>query len=205
MQQKPSRKFFGLNNFQQPAECLQAMDRHRAPQLGRKPKLPDKCFLLLRRIKILDPPIQTNLTNRRGLPSQQQLQLFPPLFARLIHIPRMQPIRRNHPLMFLRQLTHRRPVLWSSPIHHRIPDRERLHFSNHLQFTRQTRVLKMIVRVEYWKSAAHFFTCSAANPRILSHSRDKPFRRFGDRCCVIPTVLRKAGSFCRISAGGCPL
>src|ERR1044071_1953244 len=98
------------------------------------------------------------------------------------------------------QLKHRRPVTLSCSVHDHL-DYPGFNSLGEGVFTDtiQSRVLQVIMGiVEAHHSLPEF---SRAKARILSQTRERLLRRFGERCCVIPTCAKNDGSTDNISRG----
>ena len=104
---------------------------------------------------------------------------------------------RQHGFIFPRERENLRPVVFASAIDNHARDAG--FFTQGKQFTLATVkavILQMVVRV-----VKFHFALAVANSRMRSQILDSALRRFGVRCCVIPSGARNFGSCARISAG----
>lgn len=105
----------------QQSKSPQAM-HGQCPTFPRCPiKLPAKALHLRRHIRFRDPTIQPSFPHD-GLRKSPQplLQHASPVFRPTLHIPRMQPKSRPHPVVCPRQRRHLCPVFFTRPIHHHL-------------------------------------------------------------------------------------
>src|ERR1039458_5287537 len=154
-----------VENLQQPAPSLQTMDAHRQVPLRRQPQVPGKQFLMLLRVAIPNPPIQTALADGRRHRVQMSHERRLPVRRPLLYVPGVIAECRDDLRPTASQRQHFRPIFFTRPVDNHPGDAFLLERrEDGLTVRRQAGVLQMIMGVVEPK--AH---CLALNNRANWH------------------------------------